>query len=247
MIYMLEKACMKDEPLPETLDVIPPVLELATAGLAELLEVTYEDSTDATSPEATASHLLVSPPLDSAQRQSYQRHESSEYTRNSVPQDMFSSHYPQAGIVQDPPPDDDPPSSAQPLTPEVAAEVSKPQNSFACQICQQSFTRRASLVNHQRTHTGEKPYSCTVSGCDRTFAQQGDKTRHEQAQHSEKTFICGGTNAEGLSWGCGKAFGRRDGLLEHHRKTAKGKRCLGERDRINDSEKIGVDSFPVVG
>jgi hypothetical protein len=80
MIYMLEKACMKDEPLPETLDVIPPVLELATAGLAELLEVTYEDSTDATSPEATASHLLVSPPLDSAQRQSYQRHESSEYT-----------------------------------------------------------------------------------------------------------------------------------------------------------------------
>jgi uncharacterized Zn-finger protein len=255
--HMLEEACMTNEPLPERLDVIPSVLEHATADLADvlverpgLLETPFEDGTDATSPGVTISNPLVPRPIDSSQRQSFQgqkRHKSSESTRNSTPSDLYLSQHPQAAIVQFDPRNDDQASAAQLFKPELPAEATKPQKSLVCQICQQSFTRRTSLVNHKRTHTGEKPYSCTVSGCDRTFAQQSDKTRHEQAQHREKTFICGGKSAEGVSWGCGKAFGRRDGLLEHHRKTAKGKRCLEERDEINDSEEIGVDSLPVVG
>jgi hypothetical protein len=237
--HMLEEACMKNKPLPERLDVIPSVLEHATADLADilverpgLLETPFEDGTDATSPGVTISNALVPRPIDSPQRQSFQgqrRHEFSESTCNSAPSDLCLSQHPQAAVVQTHPRNDGQASAAQLSKSELPAEATKPQNSFACQICQQSFTRRTSLVNHQRTHTGEKPYSCTVSGCDRTFAQQGDKTRHEQAQHSEKTFICGGTSDEGVSWGCGKAFGRKDGLLEHHRKTAKGKRCFEER------------------
>lgn len=119
-----------------------------------------------------------------------------------------------------------------------AKSTSPPSPSFRCQTCKRSFARRASLLNHQRSHTGEKPFLCKIAKCGKRFAQQSDKTRHEQAQHSEKTFVCGGTNTAGPSWGCGKAFRRKDGLLEHHQKTVKGRQCVARRDRIFLSENL---------
>lgn len=113
-----------------------------------------------------------------------------------------------------------------------AAEERKSESLHVCSTCQRSFARRTILTNHERTHTGEKPFSCTFDGCSQTFAQQGDKTRHEQAQHTEKTFTCGNSQDEGPSWGCGKKFRRKDGLLEHHNKTKKGKQCLADRDKL---------------
>lgn len=113
-----------------------------------------------------------------------------------------------------------------------AIEERKPDSLHVCSTCQRSFARRTVLVNHERTHTGEKPFSCAFQGCSQTFAQQGDKTRHEQAQHTEKTFVCGNSQEEGPSWGCGKKFRRKDGLLEHHSKTKKGKQCVADRDKV---------------
>ena len=103
---------------------------------------------------------------------------------------------------------------------------------FVCSTCQRKFTRRTILVNHERTHTDEKPFSCSFDECSQTFSQRGDKTRHEQAQHTKKTFRCGSSQGEGPTWGCGKTFRRKDGLLEHHTKTKKGKQCLADRDEL---------------
>jgi hypothetical protein len=105
-----------------------------------------------------------------------------------------------------------------------------PRPLFKCSKCPQSFTRRTTLNNHQRQHTGDRPFRCGFSECGRSFAQNNDKKRHERSHGDEKAFQCGGSRSNGSSWGCGKAFARKDGLSEHHHKTVKGGQCLARRD-----------------
>jgi len=40
---------------------------------------------------------------------------------------------------------------------------------FGCQTCDKSFHRRYELVNHQRVHTNEKPFSCSETLCQKKF------------------------------------------------------------------------------
>ncbi|KAK3648859.1 DNA-binding transcription factor [Elasticomyces elasticus] len=99
-------------------------------------------------------------------------------------------------------------------------------SSFTCDTCGKTFGRRTLRDNHIRTHSDDRAFACSFQGCDETFKQKNEQARHEKAQHAPKRFVCGGVNTSGQSWGCGKAFARRDGLHEHHTKTAKGADCL---------------------
>jgi uncharacterized Zn-finger protein len=101
---------------------------------------------------------------------------------------------------------------------------------FTCSLCPKSFTRRTTLNSHQRQHTGDRPFLCDFPECGKTFAQNNDKKRHEKTHGCAKTFNCGGTRSDGSPWGCGKAFKRKDGLLEHHNKTVRGGQCIARRD-----------------
>ncbi|WPH02689.1 Transcriptional regulator CRZ1 [Acrodontium crateriforme] len=102
----------------------------------------------------------------------------------------------------------------------------------ACSTCGAVFQRSGTRDVHERTHSDEKLFQCTVEGCDEAFKQDNERVRHEKFQHGEKRFVCGGTLPSGVSWGCGKQFRRRDGLKEHHTKTEKGKACYKARVEI---------------
>ena len=145
--------------------------------------------------------------------------------------DQTTTEAPQATVISSEVLDDD----GRP--PKRRCGPDSPKRPFACSLCLKSFTRRATLNNHQRQHTGERPFRCRF--CGESFAQNNDKKRHERSHGGEKAFQCGGTRSDGSSWGCGKAFARKDGLLEHHQKTVKGGQCLARRDEMLELGKDG--------
>lgn len=109
-------------------------------------------------------------------------------------------------------------------------------STFACDLCDKTFTRAYNLRSHKRTHTNERPFACSV--CNKAFARQHDRKRHEALHSGEKKYVCSGLLADGVTpWGCGHKFARADALGRHF-KTEAGKECIrllveeSERERI---------------
>ncbi|XP_053545413.1 oocyte zinc finger protein XlCOF6.1-like [Bombina bombina] len=74
-------------------------------------------------------------------------------------------------------------------------ETHKSHMRNVCSECGKRFTRKSSLVNHQKTHSGERPFSC--SECGKCFAEKSNLIKHQSIHTGEKAFSC--------SY-CGKCF-----------------------------------------
>lgn len=63
----------------------------------------------------------------------------------------------------------------------------KSKQSFDCQVCGRSFTRKDKLKNHCRIHTGDI-FTCPV--CQRTCLTKDALQRHMRIHTGEKPFKC---------------------------------------------------------
>ena len=52
-----------------------------------------------------------------------------------------------------------------------------------CSYCAQGFSSKKTLRNHERLHTGERPFKCRF--CDSAFAQRTSLNVHVQTHHKE--------------------------------------------------------------
>ncbi|XP_068627146.1 zinc finger protein 436-like [Battus philenor] len=57
-----------------------------------------------------------------------------------------------------------------------------PEKNKICNLCGRKFSTNKILENHMRTHTGERPYTC--SHCPANFAQTAALTSHIRSIHS---------------------------------------------------------------
>ena len=77
--------------------------------------------------------------------------------------------------------------------------------------CHRLFSSRQNLVDHIRSHTGEKPFVCKHEGCKRQFARSFTLEMHTRTHTGERPYKC-------TQPGCGKAFSQHGNFLAHCRR-----------------------------
>jgi KRAB domain-containing zinc finger protein len=77
---------------------------------------------------------------------------------------------------------------------------------YVCRECGRGFAVNSGLIKHQRTHTGEKPYVCRE--CGRGFAVKSNLIKHQRTHTGEKPYVCRE---------CGRGFAVKSNLIIHQR------------------------------
>lgn len=112
-----------------------------------------------------------------------------------------------------------------------------------CQFCHKVLSRSTKLAEHLRSHTGEKPFQCTLCGVH--FARSYDLTKHKELHSNLHRYKCEGKE-HGFIWGCGKGFHKKSDLNRHlRRKNAEQCRRRSPRETPTTTEVIDAMTYTV--
>ncbi len=77
-----------------------------------------------------------------------------------------------------------------------------------CHHCPKSFSKHCNLSSHELAHSSDRPHSCSIPGCGRSFKRAKALTAHVRRAHAQA-----GGRPEYLCQDCGKNFASITGDL----------------------------------
>ncbi|PVU86128.1 hypothetical protein BB559_006028 [Furculomyces boomerangus] len=131
----------------------------------------------------------------------------------------------------------------------VSFHVEKGRSEYVCLIrgCpreMRSFHKRQKLLNHLRTHTGERPFPCTFNGCEKRFSRLDSLKSHTKIHFEKNIYNCSHQN-------CNKTFYQYKHLEKHKKSHSKSslefKFEYSEKQTHDVSQKTSFESFDKPG
>ena len=98
---------------------------------------------------------------------------------------------------------------------------------FACAMCERRFSQRVNLRVHERSHTGERPYQCMQ--CDKRFIQSSELRRHLRVHTGERPFAC---------QQCARTFGTQTNMRLHMKVHATAFACEQCERRFKSAKQL---------